>query len=98
MIKIFRNIRKKLLAENKSVIKNTNYIKYALGEIVLVVLGILIALQINNWNENRKNSDLYYSYLLRLKEDFTNILNSTTEAKMIEERLTDLGELALDVS
>ena len=49
MIKLIRNIRKKLIAQGKT----TNYIKYALGEIVLVVIGILIALQVNNWNENR---------------------------------------------
>jgi hypothetical protein len=53
MIKLFRNIRKKLITENQSVIRNTNYFKYAIGEIVLVVIGILIALQINNWNQER---------------------------------------------
>ena len=50
MIKLFRNIRKKLMQEGKT----ANYLKYAIGEIFLVVIGILIALQINNWNENRK--------------------------------------------
>ena len=50
MIKIFRNIRKKLLVENKI----SNYLKYAIGEILLVVIGILIALQVNTWNEGRK--------------------------------------------
>jgi hypothetical protein len=50
MIKFFRKIRQSLLNEGKT----TNYIKYAVGEIVLVVIGILIALQINNWNENKK--------------------------------------------
>ena len=56
MIKFFRNIRKKLIVENQSVIKKTNYIKYAIGEIILVVIGILIALSVNNWNieKNRK--------------------------------------------
>jgi len=49
MIKLFRNIRQKLVAEGKT----TNYLKYAIGEIVLVVIGILIALQINNWNESQ---------------------------------------------
>jgi tetratricopeptide (TPR) repeat protein len=49
MIKFFRKIRKKLLIENNT----SKYFKYAIGEIVLVVIGILIALQINNWNENR---------------------------------------------
>jgi len=49
MIKFFRNIRKKLLVEGKT----SKYLKYAIGEIVLVVIGILIALQINNWNDER---------------------------------------------
>ena len=48
MIKIFTKTRQTLLEENKT----TKYFKYAIGEIVLVVIGILIALQINNWNEN----------------------------------------------
>jgi hypothetical protein len=52
MIKLFRNIRKNLLNEGKT----TNYLKYAIGEIILVVIGILIALSINNWNEKRKAS------------------------------------------
>jgi hypothetical protein len=50
MIKFFRNTRQKLLKEGKT----SKYLKYAIGEIILVVIGILIALQINNWNENRK--------------------------------------------
>lgn len=51
MIKLFRNIRKNLLNEGKT----TKYLKYAIGEIILVVIGILIALNINNWNENQKS-------------------------------------------
>ena len=50
MIKFFRKIRQKLLSENKF----SKYLIYAVGEIVLVVIGILIALQINNWNEIRQ--------------------------------------------
>jgi hypothetical protein len=50
MIKIFRKIRQKMLKESKF----NQYMLYAIGEIVLVVIGILFALQINNWNENRK--------------------------------------------
>jgi hypothetical protein len=50
MIKFFRHIRQNLIMENKT----GKYLKYAIGEIVLVVIGILIALQINNWNETRK--------------------------------------------
>jgi len=53
MIKFFRHIRQNLIMENKT----SKYLKYAIGEIVLVVIGILIALQINNWNEERKERD-----------------------------------------
>jgi len=49
MIKFFRNTRKQLFTENKF----TKYLFYAIGEIILVVIGILIALQINNWNNRR---------------------------------------------
>jgi hypothetical protein len=52
MVKIFRNIRQKLAAENKVMA----YLRYAIGEILLVVIGILIALQVNNWNEHRKQN------------------------------------------
>ena len=51
MIKFFRKIRYDLMNQNKT----TKYFKYAIGEIVLVVIGILIALQVNNWNVNRLN-------------------------------------------
>ena len=50
MLKFFRRIRQHLLAESKF----SKYMLYATGEIVLVVIGILIALQINNWNDSRK--------------------------------------------
>lgn len=50
MISFFRKIRQKLLSQNRV----TRYLAYAIGEIVLVVIGILIALQVNNWNEQRK--------------------------------------------
>lgn len=50
MIKFFRKIRLQLVFDNKS----GKYIKYAIGEIILIVLGIFIALQLNNWNEARK--------------------------------------------
>ena len=50
MIKFFRKIRQNLLSEGKT----RKYLKYAIGEIILVVIGILIALSINNWNEERK--------------------------------------------
>ena len=66
MIKFFRSIRKSLVNEGKT----TNYLKYAIGEIILVVIGILIALQINNWNENRKNNSEELLILKSLKSEF----------------------------
>ena len=64
MIKFFRKIRQNLLSEGK----NGNYLKYAIGEIVLVVIGILIALQINNWNQgrvNKKNENEYLTEIIK---------------------------------
>jgi hypothetical protein len=51
MINFFRKIRRKLADDNKPL----KYMRYAIGEIVLVVIGILIALSINNWNEAQKS-------------------------------------------
>ena len=65
MIKLFRNIRKKLLSEGKT----NNYLKYAIGEIILVVIGILIALQINNWNQNRIENNRARKLLKNMVED-----------------------------
>jgi len=67
MIKFFRKIRQNILIENKT----GKYLKYAVGEILLVVIGILIALSINNWNENRKIRNTEQQYLLTLKEEFS---------------------------
>jgi len=75
MIKLFRNIRKNLLANAPSEAsakgggKTTKYLKYAIGEIALVVIGILIALQINNWNEGRKENIHQRSVLTNLLQD-----------------------------
>ena len=55
MIPFFRKIRKKMADDNKPM----KYMRYAVGEIALVVIGILIALQINTWNEGRKNITKY---------------------------------------
>lgn len=67
MIKLFRRIRQKVLAESKF----SQYLLYAIGEIVLVVIGILIALQINNWNEEYKNETLGREYLFGIKQDLS---------------------------
>ena len=66
MIKFFRRIRRNLLSEGKT----GKYFKYAIGEIVLVVIGILIALQINNWNINVQERNTEKLNLIALKEEF----------------------------
>ncbi|RNC87987.1 MAG: ankyrin repeat domain-containing protein [Winogradskyella sp.] len=59
MIKFFRHIRKSLLEKNQM----GKYFKYAIGEILLVVIGILIALQINNWKDAKENKKIEFNYL-----------------------------------
>lgn len=65
MLKFFRNIRKKMIDEDNV----RKYLIYAIGEILLVVIGILIALQINTWNENRVNKSKEYEYLKGIHSD-----------------------------
>ena len=67
MIKFFRKIRQNLLSENKF----SKYLMYAIGEIILVVIGILIALQVNTWNENRKINKQELQLLESLQKEFT---------------------------
>lgn len=66
MIKFFRHIRQRMIKENRV----SKYLLYAIGEIVLVVIGILIALQINTWNEERKLEDQKQILISSLLEDF----------------------------
>ena len=77
MIKFFRKIRQNLLSEGKT----GKYLKYAIGEIVLVVFGILIALQINNWNERRKIQSNQEKYLTLLKTEAENNLKEIRNTK-----------------
>ena len=82
MIKFFRKIRHQLLSENRF----SKYLLYAIGEIILVVIGILIALQINNWNENRKTNEKIRNSLLALKSDLSQ------DTLLISERLPFINE------
>jgi hypothetical protein len=78
MINFFRKIRQNLLMEHKT----GKYLKYAIGEIVLVVIGILIALSINNWNEVRKERQSEIKYYTNLKLDIeTDLVNLDTIIK-----------------
>lgn len=75
MIKFFRHICKSLLSEGKT----RKYFKYAIGEIFLVMIGILLALQVNNWNENRKDSQKEKAILIELKKDYLSNLAQLEE-------------------
>ncbi|WP_115460898.1 DUF6090 family protein [Winogradskyella aurantiaca] len=75
MIKFFRKIRQNLLSEGKT----GKYLKYAIGEIILVVFGILIALQINNWNESRIDRISEQAILKQLQSEFKSNLKQLDE-------------------
>jgi len=66
MFPFFRRLRKQLANDNKPI----QYLRYAIGEIVLVVIGILIALSINNWNQNQQNKKLEQATLKALLSEF----------------------------
>lgn len=85
MLTFLRKIRKKLLAENKF----SKYLLYALGEIILVVIGILIALQINNWNESRKESAEEIAILKAMKTDFLETKIRVAETIELQRQVVD---------
>jgi hypothetical protein len=84
-----RKIRRQLFTQNKV----STYLLYGLGEIVLVVIGILIALQINNWNEERKDRITEKSVLLELKDNLERnmVLMDNATAEIIEINQTTRG-------
>jgi hypothetical protein len=71
MLRFFRQIRQRLLTDNKF----SKYLLYAIGEILLVVIGILIALQVDNWNEERKLRQIELELLGVIYENLTNDLD-----------------------
>jgi len=75
MLHFFRKIRRDLIANSQFF----KYFKYAIGEIILVVLGILIALQINNWNEERKNSELFDARLVEIEKELIFNINNAKD-------------------
>jgi len=92
MIKFFRKIRYDLMEQNKT----GKYLKYTIGEIVLVVIGILIALSINNWNENRKNKAFEREMLSQIQANLTKdkstlsqIANNGANATKSAQRILD---------
>ncbi len=90
MIKFFRKIRQSLLAQGKT----GKYLKYAFGEIILVVIGILIALQINNWNETRKaNATLQKAIQSVYSDIVADSLINYELVPLVEQRYIKINEL-----
>jgi len=81
MIKFFRQIRKKLIQQDNV----RKYLLYAIGEIILVVIGILIALQINNWNEHQKAIKKEAEVIASLKEEILKNINDLEKTLQINE-------------
>ena len=103
MLTFFRRIRKGLLGEGQA----RNYLLYAIGEIALVVIGILIALQINNWNESRKQQKQEFYLLLQMQKEFqadSVLLDRFTfltqkkvrEGKLVRNVLYGNGKMSID--
>ena len=91
MIRFFRQLRQRLIAENRV----SRYLLYAIGEIVLVVLGILIALQINTWNEARLEERQESLYLARLlSENQQDLASFTRSAEALEKGLESIKNLS----
>ena len=82
MLGFLRRIRRSLIEEGHL----RKYLVYAIGEILLVVLGILIALQVNNWNEARKESDLERQYLEELAENLSADINELKHKEYLANR------------
>ena len=94
MIKLFKNIRRNLLNKGKT----TKYFKYAIGEIVLVVIGILIALQINDWNDNRKTTNSEIKTLYQLNIDLKSNLSEISQILEDNIKANELGKKILSHS
>jgi hypothetical protein len=90
MITLFRRFRQRLLSENKF----SKYLIYAIGEIILVVIGILIALNINNWSNNRQLRQTEQAYLLSLQSEFkTNLSKLDRTISENKELMQNIEEL-----
>jgi hypothetical protein len=95
MFKFFRRIRYNLIGTSKTVssseapAKAGKYLKYAFGEVILVVIGILIALQINNWNQLKKDGNTERKYLINIISDLNEQLAAIQTQKKYEKGFID---------
>ncbi|WP_242158576.1 DUF6090 family protein [Aestuariivivens sediminis] len=90
MITFFRKLRQQLLSDGKT----GTYVKYAIGEIILVVIGILIALAINNWNENRKAAITEIKVLKEISENLgVDLLSLQNDIRLNEEGIKTVQDI-----
>lgn len=93
MIKYFKKIRYELMEKNKI----RNYISYALGEIILVVIGILIALNINNWNEERQIGKQEHKILLSLKSEFLESKELLLSTMKVQKKVLERSDALIQI-
>ena len=93
MLRFFRNIRQRLLTDNKV----SKYLLYAVGEILLVVIGILIALQINNWNEWRKDREKEHKILESLSENLHRNIEIFHNGLGMIQKLDNSSKIVFDI-
>ena len=89
----FRALRQKLFTEGKLL----RYLGYATGEVFLIIVGILFALKINDWNEDWKTRVEFDAYLVQLREDVRDSIASVQNSKEVLERFLQMGMLALPI-
>lgn len=93
MTKFYKRLRHELMNQSKTL----NYLKYALGEVFLVVIGILVALQINNWNEAKKESKREIALLQNLRNDINSDITSLNSEDSIYQLLETDAEIAIEL-
>ena len=89
----FKAIRQKLFTEGTLL----RYLGYATGEVILIIVGILFALKISDWNEDRKTRAEFDTYLVQLREDVRDSIASVQESKEVMERFLKMGMLAIPI-
>jgi len=92
MINFFRKIRRKLADDNKPI----KYARYAIGEIALVMIGILLAIQVNNWNEAKKEHKKEKEILTNLKINLLTNIEFIKEDIVIHKRKIRSGNIVID--
>ncbi|MBT8395273.1 MAG: hypothetical protein KJN66_10545 [Bacteroidia bacterium] len=93
MIKFFRKIRQNLISENKF----SKYLIYAIGEIALVMIGILLALQVSNWNKQHNDRKEEKQILIQLRSEFLQNLAQLNDKFLLRENILTNGETILNL-